>query len=33
VSPSAAGVVVAVARRGPLETGSEMLYIAEPFTP
>jgi predicted deacylase len=33
VPASASGVVVAIARRGPLLPGAEMLYIAEPFTP
>jgi predicted deacylase len=33
VSATASGVVVAVARRGPVRAGDELLYIAEPFSP
>lgn len=33
VRASASGVVVAAARRGAVQTGEDLLYIAEPFTP
>jgi N2-acetyl-L-2,4-diaminobutanoate deacetylase len=33
VKAAASGVVVAVARRGPVQPGEDLLYIAEPFSP
>jgi N2-acetyl-L-2,4-diaminobutanoate deacetylase len=33
VTANASGIVVALARRGPVQAGDDLLYIAEPFTP